>query len=132
MQFDGLHALAAAAEALERTAAAHASPDLNTQRERRRLAVHLRRFEEMRRPRRTRPPATPAPLVGRILWKEFHDTHGRPRLYQGHVASVSRATKGRPYDFGAGVTATVKYSVQYDDGDSEDMTHADVLKHIID
>jgi hypothetical protein len=129
MQFDGLHALAAAAEALERTAA-HASPDLNTQRERRRLAVHLRRFEEMRRPRRTRPP--PAPLVGRILWKEFHDTHGRPRLYQGHVASVSRATKGRPYDFGAGVTATVKYSVQYDDGDSEDMTHADLVKHLID
>ena len=44
---------------------------------------------------------------------------------------VEWATKDRPFDFGAGVTATVKYSVQYDDGDSEDMTHADVLKHII-
>jgi hypothetical protein len=129
MQFHGLHALAAAAEALER-AAAHASPDLNTQRERRRLAVHLRRFEEMRRPRRTPPP--PAPLVGRILWKEFNDPHGRPRLYQGHVASVSRAAKGRPYDFGAAGTATVKYSVQYDDGDSEDMTRAELLKHLVD
>jgi hypothetical protein len=43
MQFDGLHALAAAAETLQR------------------------------RDRRT-----PAPLVGRILWKEFNDQHGRP------------------------------------------------------
>lgn len=130
MHFDGLHALAAAAEALERHTHRHASPDLNTQRERRRLAVHLRRFEEMRRPRRTPPP--PAPLVGRILWKEFNDPHGRPRLYQGHVASVSRAAKGRPYDFGAAGTATVKYSVQYDDGDSEDMTRAELLKLLVD
>ena len=131
MQFHGLHALAAAAEALERHTHRRAAPDLNTQRERRRLAVHLRRFEEMRR--QPRKPAQPRKsLVGRILWKEFNDPHGRPRLYQGHVASVSRATKGRPYDFGAAGTATVKYSVQYDDGDSEDMTRAELLKHLVD
>jgi len=27
--------------------------------------------------------------------------------------------------------STVKYSVQYDDGDSEDMTREEVLKHLV-
>ena len=115
MQFHGLHALAAAAEALERHTHRRAAPDLNTQRERRRLAVHLRRFEEMRR--QPRKPAQPRKsLVGRILWKEFNDEHGCPRLYQGHVASVSCA----------------QYFVQYEDGDSEDMTRAELLKLLVD
>ena len=144
MQRNGLHALADAAATLERMSC-RAPPDLRTQREQRRLAVHLRQFEALRlkearkaakasaaarvQTRRTR---RRAPLVGKMLWKEFNDPHGRSKLYQGEVVSVEWATEDCPFDFGAGVTATVKYSVQYDDGDSEDMTHADVLKHIID
>ena len=35
-------------------------------------------------------------------------------------------------DFGAAGTATVKYFVQYRDGDSEDMTRAELLKLLVD
>jgi len=132
---DGLHALCRAAAVLEQRTA-EAFPDLTSQREKRNLAAYLRRFEPPTQPRqRKRARAVEAveaveavSLVGRIVWKKFNDEDGRPKVYRGQVASVSCASRTHPFDFGAGVTATVKYLVHYDDGDSEDLKHADVLK----
>ncbi len=70
-------------------------------------------------------------VVGKMLWKEFYDPKGRLRLYQGQVVRVHSTSKGCHYDFGAAGMATVKYFVQYDDGDTEDMTHTDVLRYLI-
>jgi hypothetical protein len=101
----------------------------SAQRETGKLAGYLRRF----RPRRARAKkAAPRSLVGRTVWKEFHDGRGRPRVFQGRVASVCCAARGRPFAFGAGVTARVKFAVQYDDGDAEDMTHAELVGLIVD
>lgn len=136
--FDGLLALIAAAQALEH----HTQPpttDLSgksgqqtdSEREKRKMAVYVRRrFEEMQQPPKRQKRA--ADLVGRTLSKQFKDGRGRPKMYRGQVVSVSCATRERPFVFGAGVTATVKYLVHYEDGDAEDMTHADVLRHLVD
>ena len=148
MQWQGLHTLAAAAQTLEKRTAA-AFPDLSTQREQRKMATRIRQFEEMqsehkrkqRKPaaaRRAQPALTrpsvsvqAKSVVGKMLWKEFYDPKGRPRLYQGQVVSVHSASPSRHYDFGAAGVTTVKYFVQYEDGDTEDMTHADVLRYLI-
>lgn len=138
--FDGLLALIAAAQALEH----HTQPpttDLSgksgqqtdSEREKRTMAVYVRRFEEMQQPpKRQKRQKRAADLVGRTLSKQFKDGRGRPKMYRGQVVSVSCATRERPFVFGAGVTATVKYLVHYEDGDAEDMTHADVLRHLVD
>ena len=148
MQWHGLHTLADAAQTLEKHTAA-ALPDLNTQREQRKMATRIRQFEEMQaeQQRQTRKAtvaarakaavAKPAvsmqfkSVIGKMLWKEFYDQNGRRKLYQGQVVSVHSASKRCHYDFGTGGTATVKYFVQYEDGDTEDMTHADVLRYLI-
>ena len=136
-QFDGLHLLFAAAETLEkRTANVSPSADLNTQREKRKLEVYVRRFEDMERPNKRKETLGDSKqtgsLVGRTISKHFKDERGRRRAYKGTVLSEACATGDCLYDFGAGVTATVKYFVQYVDGDTEDMTHTELLKHLID
>ncbi len=71
-------------------------------------------------------------LLGIIIWKKFLNESGKPKWYQGEVVSVCRLKRDRfVHSFGAGVTSTVKYSVQYDDGDSEDLTREKVLKHLV-
>ena len=154
MKWHGLCTLADAAQTLEKNAAA-ASPDLNTEREQRKMATRIRQFDEMQAEQkrqerkaaagtRWRLPATHPVLtrssgvslqvssvIGKMLWKEFFDQNGRRKLYQGQVVSVHSAGKSCHYDFGAGGTATVKYFVQYEDGDTEDMTYADVLRYLI-
>jgi hypothetical protein len=71
-------------------------------------------------------------LLGGILWKKFVSDSGKPKWYQGEVVSVCRVKRGRfVHGFGAGVQSTVKYTVLYDDGDSEDMTRAQVLKYLV-
>lgn len=137
IQLDGLHLLFAAAEALEKsTANVCPSPAFDSQREKRKLEVYLRRFEEMVRPQKYNKILVAnkekTSLVGRSISKYFKDERGRRRAYKGTVLSESCATRDSLYDFGAGVTATVKYFVQYEDGDSEDMTHTELLKHLID
>lgn len=133
---DGLHTLVTAVAALER--GTDASPDLASEREKRKLAVYVRRFEaaeqapKRKRTRAAKPAVEAASLLGRLVWKEFADESGRPKVYQGQVASVSYAARDRPFAFGGGVTATVKYSVQYEDGDVEDMTHAELRRHLVD
>jgi len=138
IQVDGLLALIAAAQALEQHTQQSPRP---SERDHRKMQVYVRRFEEMEQPqtqpqkqkqKRIKTEERVPGLVGRILCKKFKDGRGRSKMYQGRVMSVSCATKDCPFDFGAGVTATVKYSVHYEDGDAEDMTHADVLRHLVD
>lgn len=149
MQWRGLYTLADAAQTLEKHTAA-ASADLNTEREQRKMATRIRQFEEMqvvqkRQQRKAAAAARAKPaltrssgvsmitksVIGKMLWKEFYDENKRLKLYQGQVVSVHSASKSCHYDFGACGTATVKYLVQYEDGDTEDMTHADVLRYLI-
>ena len=137
IQLDGLHLLFAAAKTLEKsTANVCPSPAFDSQREKRKLEVYLRRFEEMVRPQKFNKTLVAnkekTSLVGRTISKYFKDERGRRRAYKGTVLSEACATGDCLYDFGAGVTATVKYFVQYEDGDSEDMTHTELLKHLID
>ena len=105
----------------------------STQRETGKLEGYLRRLAGVRvaaRPKNKR--VAPRSLVGRVVWKEFHDGRGRPRVFQGRVASAAFAPRGRPFVFCSGVTANVKYRVRYDDGDTEDVTHAEVLRLVVD
>lgn len=133
--FDGLHLLFAAAKELEKRSLV-ASPYLNTDREKRKLEAYVRRFQEITGPqkhKKTRLSSEQAAsLVGRTISKLFKDERGRRRAFKGTVLSQSCTTKDCPYDFGAGVTATVKYFVQYEDGDSEDMIHSDLVKYLVD
>lgn len=74
----------------------------------------------------------PQQLLGMIVNKEFPDKRGRYAMYRGQVVSVSCVKDGEPaYNFGGGVTSTIKYEVLYDDGDSEDMTYSEVLGYIV-
>ena len=62
----------------------------------------------------------------------FKDQYGRRKMYQGEVMSVSWTKKGKSvYNFTGGVTSTVKYLVEYSDGDSEDMTESEVFKYMV-
>jgi hypothetical protein len=74
----------------------------------------------------------PQQLLGLIVNKEFPDKRGRYAMYRGQVVSVSCVKDDEPaYNFGGGVTSTIKYEVLYDDGDSEDMTYSEVLMYIV-
>jgi hypothetical protein len=74
----------------------------------------------------------PEQLLGMIVNKEFQDKRGRYAMYRGQVVSVSCVKDGEPaYNFGGGVTSTIKYEVLYDDGDSEDMTYSEVIEYIV-
>ena len=141
MKQNGLDVLAAAAERLQEKGTPH---DLNTEREKRKIAAHMRQFEQMRKKEQAslsaclKVPHKPVirdvadELLGKIIWKKFLNDSGRAEWYQGEVVSVCRVKRGRfVHSFGAGVTSTVKYSVLYDDGDSEDMTRDEVLKYLV-
>jgi len=72
-------------------------------------------------------------LVDRIIWKNFFDeTNNSFKVHQGCVSAVSIAPKGCVYKFPSGITSTVKCSVTYDDGDSEDMTPAQLRPLLVD
>lgn len=144
MKQNGLNVLAAAAVRLEDKHLENTSHDLETEREKRKMAVHMRRFEQMRKKEQAslgaclKVPHRPVirdvadELLGKIIWKKFLDNAGHAKWYQGEVVSVCRVKRGRfVHSFGAGVTSTVKYSVLYDDGDSEDMTRNEVIKHLV-
>jgi hypothetical protein len=118
--------------------------DLDTAREKRKLAVCVRQFEQMRQKEqaslstRLKIPHRPVirdvadELLGKIVWKKFLSDSGHATWYQGEVASVCRVKRGRfVHSFRPGVTSTVKYTVLYDDGDSEDMTRDEVLMHLV-
>jgi hypothetical protein len=144
MQHHALDMLADAAAMFQKKRADKPPPDLNTEREKRKLAAHVRQFEQMRQKEQAalstclKIPHKPVirdvadELLGKILWKKFINESGKPRWYQGEVVSVCRVKRGRyVHDFGPGVTSTVKYHVLYDDGDSEDMTRDEVLKYLV-
>ena len=142
MQWDGLHTLANAATLLEM----RVNPDAPTERDTRKIQVYTQRFKEMemrqaktakaaaafeRPTKRVKREAGHA-LLGKIVWKEFKDQYGRRKMYQGEVMSVSWTKKGKSvYNFTGGVTSTVKYLVEYSDGDSEDMTESEVFKYMV-
>jgi hypothetical protein len=145
MQWEGLNTLARAATLLEK----RVDHDIQTEREKRKMQAYLRRFEameqqEMRqlekasvaaareRPSKRVKSQTAHALLGKIVWKEFKDQHGRRKMYQGEVVSVCYTKKGKSvFNFARGVTSTVKFLVEYSDGDSEDMTETDVLKYMV-
>ena len=140
MQWDGLHTLANAATLLEK----RVDPDGPTERDKRKVQAYTQRFKEMemheaknaaavreRRGKRVKAQGGHA-LLGKIVWKEFKDRSGRRKMYQGEVISVSWTKKGNSvYNFGGGVTSTVKYLVEYSDGDSEDMTESELRKYVV-
>ena len=144
MKRNGLDVPAAAAERLQDKRVVNIPPDLDTDREKRKMAVHMRRFEQMRKkeqaslgeclkiPHRPVKRDVADELLGKIVWKKFLDNTGHAKWYQGEVVSVCRVKRGRfVHSFGPGVTSIVKYSVLYDDGDSEDMTRDEVIKHLV-
>ena len=144
MKQNGLDVLAAAAESLQDKRVENAFPDMHTDREKRKIAAHMRQFDQMRKKEQAslsaclKVPHKPVirdvadELLGKIIWKKFLNDSGRAEWYQGEVVSVCRVKRGRfVHSFGAGVTSTVKYSVLYDDGDSEDMTRDEVLKYLV-
>ena len=93
IQLDGLHLLFAAAETLEKsTANVCPSPAFDSQREKRKLEVYLRRFEEMVRPQKCNKTLVAnkekTSLVGRTISKYFKDERGRRRAYKGHWSLV--------------------------------------------
>jgi hypothetical protein len=145
MQWEGLNTLARAATLLEK----RVDPDIQTEREKRKMQAYIRQFEvmeqqEMRqlekavaaaareRPSKRIKAQVGHELLGKIVWKEFKDQHGRRKMYQGEVVSVTCTKKGMSvFNFAGGVTSTVKFLVEYSDGDSEDMTETDVLKYMV-
>jgi hypothetical protein len=144
MQPDGLETLAAAAEMLEKKRQDKPPPDPDTERDRRKNIARVRLFEQTRQKKQAtlstclKIPHKPVirdvadELLGKILWKKFINASGKPTWYQGEVVSVCRVKRGRfVHSFGAGVTSSVKYTVLYDDGDSEDMTRDQVLKYLV-
>lgn len=143
MQANGLETLAAAAAMLQRERVDKSHLDLDTERDKRKMIERVRQFEIKQRKKQTLPVLcnrrhkpvirdVSDELLGNIVWKKFLCESGKPRWYQGEVVSVCRVKRGRfVHSFGVGVTSTVKYTVLYEDGDSEDMTREEVLKHLI-
>jgi len=143
MPDNGLETLAAAAEMLRKECEDKPPPDPDSERDKRKNIARVRLFEQTRQKRQAtlstclKIPHKPVirdvadELLGKILWKKFVNA-GKLKWHQGEVVSVCRVKKGRfVHSFGAGVTSTVKYLVLYDDGDSEDMTRDQVLKHLV-
>ena len=144
MQHHALDMLADAASMFQKRRVDKVSLCLDSERDKRKIAARVRQFEQMRQKEqaslgtclkiRHQPVKRDVAdeLLGKIVWKKFLSESGKAKWYQGEVVSVCRVKRGRfVHSFGAGVTSTVKYSVQYDDGDSEDMTREEVLKHLV-
>jgi hypothetical protein len=124
-------------DALDMLAAA-ATRELQTDREQRKLDACLRRFKDMetKTPKKAKPAKSDEAmqLLGTIVWKKFLVKQKRgkptPKWYQGEVVSVSFVNKRKSmYEILPGVTSSVKYLVEYTDGDTEDMTPQQVLAH---
>ena len=110
---------------------APAFPDLDTQRERRKLADATRHFDQMQQadPKR---PKTHTDLVGKSVCKGFKDpSTGALSMYTGVVTRLTTATGSAVYDFPDGVTSKVKCLVKYEDGDEEHMTPAEVERLLV-
>ena len=142
MQANGLETLAAAAAMLQQERPDKPHLDLVTERDKRKMIERVRQVEFKQQKqalpalcnRRHKPVIRDVSdeLLGNIVWKKFLSESGKPRWYQGEVVSVCRVKRGRfVHSFGVGVTSTVKYTVLYEDGDSEDMTREEVLKYLI-
>ena len=144
MPDNGLETLAAAAEMLRKECQDKPTPDPDTERDKRKNIARVRLFEQMRQKKQAslstclKIPHQPVKrdvadeLLGKIVWKKFLNDSGKPKWYQGEVASVCHLKRGRfVHSFGAGVMSTVKYHVLYEDGDSEDMTREQVLKYLV-
>lgn len=127
MQWGDLHTLAYAAEKLFG---------------KRRIAtdICLEHTQETQKPVETAPPAglgrsskrakthQSYELLGKLVRKVFwNKSTKRYEPYQGQVVSVSIAQGSAVYKFANG-TSKVKYTVKYEDGDSEDMPYADLRK----
>ena len=115
-----------------------APPDLDTGRERRKLEAATSLFNRMQERDHKRQKTQPSKrtdalaYVGKVVSKVFaHPSTGLPTVYHGRVTSVSAAGGGAAYEFRPGVTHGVKYFVQYEDGDSEDMTAAEVRRRLV-
>lgn len=110
---------------------ASAFPDLDTQRERHKLAHATRHFDQMQQadPKR---PKTHTGLVGKSVLKGFKDpSTGALSMYTGVVTRVTTATGSAVYDFADGVTSDVKCHVRYEDGDEEHLTPAEVERLLV-
>jgi hypothetical protein len=130
MQWGDLHTLAYAAEKLFG---------------KRRIAtdIYLEHEQETQKPVETAPPAglertlkrakthhsyeLLAKLVRKVFWDKSTNQY---KPYQGQVVSVSIAHGSAVYKFASG-TSKVKYTVKYEDGDSEDMTRDEVIKYLV-
>lgn len=124
-------------DALDMLAAA-ATSELQTVREQRKLDACLRRFKDMESKTPKKPKLVKSDeamqLLGTIVWKKFLVKQKRGKAttkwYQGEVVSVSFVNKHKSvYEILPGVTSSVKYLVEYTDGDTEDMTAQQVLAH---
>ena len=118
--------------------AAAATSELQTVREQRKLDACLRRFKDMESKTPKKPKLVKSDeamqLLGTIVWKKFLVKQKRGKAttkwYQGEVVSVSFVNKHKSvYEILPGVTSSVKYLVEYTDGDTEDMTAQQVLAH---
>jgi hypothetical protein len=114
-----------------------AFPDLDTHRERRKLAQVMLRIGQLeqsqrKRQKRQKAAASSTPkhsrgalsvktLLGKFVLKAFSG-----QMYRGRVTRVSTATGTAVYKFRPGLTSAVKCLVRYEDGDSEHMTPAEV------
>ena len=138
MRHDALQLLAAAAATLERGRVDTTPLDLDTKIEKHGMSTRTRLKKQASLHVRLKIPRTPVvrdsadELIGKILWKKFLNESGKPKWYQGEVVSVCHVKRHRfVHSIGAGVTSSVKYTVLYDDGDSEDMTRDQVLKYLV-
>ena len=71
-------------------------------------------------------------LIGRKIEKVFYDRKRKRKVYQGVVTSMSRAKGRQIYVNGCKTVYRVEYpAVGNEPPDSEDMSRADVLKHLV-
>jgi hypothetical protein len=144
MPDNALEMLAAAAAMFDKECQDKPALEPDTERDKRKMIARVRQFEQMQQNKKaslstclkiTHKPVkrdVADELLGHILWKKFVSDSGKPKWYQGEVVSVCRVKRGRfVHEFGVGVQSTVKYTVLYDDGDSEDMTREQVLKYLV-
>lgn len=138
---DGLSGL----DRLERTAtlllgdaapgpAAPLFPDLDSLRERRKIAHVILRIEQTfkSRPKRRRIRPSHAALVGKFVLVGFRDpSNGGLAMHRGRVTRVTAARGSSVYRFPNNVSSSVKCLVTYEDGDSEHMTPADVERQLV-
>jgi len=119
-----------ARDALQMLAVA-ATSELQTKREQRKVDAYMQRFERMEAGKLQHKQAEARmkrdealALLGTVVWKKFAVKKRRGKAtakwFQGEVASVTFTKRS---------VQKVQCLVEYTDGDSEDMTPQQVLKH---